>query len=107
MHSKPSFGEVRSQTEFGNEWKERIEWNEPGLCNQHSRHREAGVGAMILVESFTQHKPPPSSLFCGLYRSRLRLTFNPEPGTTANSGGPTALVDSTGRLAVGSGLDNL
>ena len=31
-------------------------------------------------------------------------SFNPEPGTAANSGGPTALVDPTGRLAVGSGL---
>ena len=34
-------------------------------------------------------------------------SFNPEPGTAANSGGPTALVDPTGRLAVGSGLNNL
>ena len=34
-------------------------------------------------------------------------SFNPEPGTAANSGGPTALVDSTGCLAIGSGLNNL
>ena len=34
-------------------------------------------------------------------------SFNPEPGTAANSGDPTALVDPTGRLAVGSGLNNL
>ena len=39
-----------------------------------------------------------------ILRAATFESFNPEPGTAANSGGPTALFDPTAGLAVGSGL---
>ena len=83
------------------------------IVGNHHAARELRFGA----EKFFARRANLNCLFYGLntdFQSQDIIlpaaaieSFNPEPGTAANSGGPTALVDSTGRLAVGSGLNNL
>ena len=58
------------------------------------------------ILTVTRSQSPFFNMTIGVFIPRATAIdlFNPEPGTAANSGGPTALVDSTGRRAVGSRL---